>query len=359
MKILDRYILREFLRFFIITCLSFIALYVLVDFFEKIRMFLSNHATPMQIASYFFYLIPMIISLVLPVAILLATLLTYSSLNRFSEITAMKANGISLYRMALPALAVATIVGVFLFFFTELVTPASIYKTEHIVKVEVQGQKSLGFFKQNEIWYRGHNAVYNFKMFDLEKNILRGITINYLNPDFSLNKRIDAKSAEWKNNQWVFYDYLETTLAPDTPPVLKWAKEKAVNIPEKPDDFKIIQKDAEKMGYFELRRYANKISAEGYDVSRYLVDLQGKLAFPFVCIILVMIGMSFSLRSERRGGLMQSLGIGIFIGVSYWIVHAFFMSLGRSGILPIYIAAWASNIVFGGMAAFLFYRLRS
>lgn len=359
MKILDRYILSEFLRFFVITCLSFIALYILVDFFEKIRMFLSNNANALQIASYFFYLIPMIISLVMPVAILLATLLTYSSLNRFSEITAMKANGISLYRIALPALSVAAIVGVFLFFFTELITPASIYKTEHIVKVEVQGQKSLGFFKQNEIWYRGHNAIYNFKMFDLEKNILRGININYLNPDFSLNKRIDAKMAEWKNGHWVFYDLLVTTVAPNTPPSLEWSKEKVIDIPEKPDDFKIVQKDAEKMGYFELRRYVKKISAEGYDVSRYLVDLQGKLAFPFVCLILVMIGMSFSLRSERSGGLMQSVGIGIFIGVSYWIVHAFFMSLGRSGILPIYMAGWASNILFGGMAAYLFYRVRT
>jgi lipopolysaccharide export system permease protein len=225
--------------------------------------------------------------------------------------------------------------------------------------VEVQGQKSLGFFKQNEIWYRGHNSIYNFKMFDVEKNTLRGITINYLNPDFSLNMRIDAKSAEWTDNQWVFHNLLVTTFDQNLAPSLQWSDKKAVPLPEKPDDFKIIQKDAEKMGYFELRRYAKKIRAEGYDVSRYMVDLQGKLAFPFVCVILVMIGMSFSLRSERSGGLMQSVGIGIFIGVSYWIVHAFFMSLGRSGILPIYVAGWASNLLFGGMAAYLFYRLRT
>ena len=114
-------------------------------------------------------------------------------------------------------------------------------------------------------------------------------------------------------------------------PVLEWSKEKIINIPEKPNDFKIIQKDAEKMGYFELRKYVKKIQTEGYDVTRYLVDLQGKIAFPFVTIILVFIGVSFSLRSERSGGVMQSVGIGIFIGFSYWIVHAFSMSLGRSG----------------------------
>ncbi len=359
MKLLDKYILREFLRFFLITSISFIALYLLVDFFERFRMFMSNNATPAQMASYFFYSIPIIISLMLPFAILLSTLLTYSFLSKFSEITAMKANGISLYRIALPALGVAAVVSVFLFFFTELVTPASIQKTENIVKVEVQKQKAMGFFKQNEIWYRGHNAIYNFKMFDVEKNILRGITINQLNPDFTLKKRMDAQSAEWKNNQWVFRNLLVTTFNQTNIPSLEWSKEKVVPIPEGPNDFKIIQKDAEKMGFFELRRYVNKIQAEGYDVSRYLIDLYGKIAFPFVCLILVVIGMSFSVYSERSGGIMQSVALGIFIGASYWVVHAFCMSLGRSGILPVIVAAWAANILFGSLAAFLFYRMRT
>ncbi|MHB8139484.1 MAG: LPS export ABC transporter permease LptG [Smithellaceae bacterium] len=356
---LDKYILREFLRFFLITCVTFIALYLLIDLFEKSRMFMSNKATTVQIASYFLYSIPLIISLTLPAAILLSTLLTYSFLSKFSEITAMKANGISLYRIALPALAVAAVISVFLFFFTELVTPASIMKTERIVKVDIQRQQAMGFFKQDEIWYRGHNAIYNFKLFEVEKNILRGITINQLNPDFSLKKRIDAERAEWKNNQWVFFNMLITTIGQNNSPSLEWSKEQVILIPEQPSDFKIIQKDAEKMGFFELRRYVNKIRAEGYDVSRYLVDLQGKIAFPFVCLILVFIGMSFSVRSERSGGVMQSLAIGIFIGFSYWIVHAFSMSLGRSGILPIFVAAWASNILFGGLAAFLFYKIRT
>lgn len=359
MKLIDQYILKEFIRFFLITFFAFIALYLIIDFFERSRMFMSNNATALQMASYFLYSIPMIVSLTVPAAILLSTLLTYSFLSKHSEITAMKANGISLYRISLPALAVAAVLAVFLFFFTELVTPASVQKTEHVVKVEVQKQKALGFFKQDEIWYRGHNAIYNFKMFDVEKNILRGITINQLNPDFTMKMRIDAERAEWKNNQWLFFNLLITTFDPDNTPALEWSKEKIIALPEVPNDFKIIQKDAEKMGYFELRRYVKKIQAEGYDVSRYLVDLYGKVAFPFVCLILVLIGMSFSVRLERSGGLMQSLALGLVIGFSYWIVHAFSMSLGKSGILPVIPAAWASNILFGGLAAFLFSRVRT
>ncbi|MBE3093720.1 MAG: LPS export ABC transporter permease LptG [Actinobacteria bacterium] len=359
MKILDRYILKEFLKFVGITGISFIVLFLIVDFFEKIRMFLSNQATTAQMASYFIFSIPMIISYMLPPAVLLATLLTYSSLSKFSEITAMKANGISLYRISIPPLIFAVLISIFSFFFNELITPAAVQKTEHIVIVEVQKQKTFGFFKQNEIWYHGENAIYNFKMFDVNNDTLRGITINYLNPDFTLKMRIDAQSAKWKDDKWVFYNLLVTTFDINGVPILEWSKEKVVNIPEKPNDFKIIQKDAEKMGYFELKKYVNKIQTEGYDVQRYLVDLQGKIAVSFVTIILVIIGVSFSLRSERSGGVMQSLGIGIFLGFSYFVVHAFSMTLGKSGMLPALLAAWAANIIFSAAAVLLFYRVRT
>ncbi len=359
MRLLDKYIIKEYVRFFIITLVSFIALFLIVDFFEKIRMFLSNSASLTQMAAYFLFSLPMIISLMLPAAVLLATLMTFSSLSKCSEIIAMKANGISLYRMSLPVLIFVTILGVTLFYFSELITPSSIAKTEHIVMAEVQKQKTFGSFKQNELWYHGDNAIYNFKIFDVSKDTLRGIVINYINPDFTLQKRIDAERAEWKNGHWVFHNLLLTHFDNTNTPVLEWSKEKIIPLPEKPSDFKIMQKDAEKMGFFDLRKYVNKIQSEGYDATRYLVDLHGKLAFPFVTLILVLIGISFSTRSERQGGVMQSVGIGIIIGFSYWIVHAFSMSLGRSGILPAILSAWIANILFLAAGATLFFRART
>jgi lipopolysaccharide export system permease protein len=322
-------------------------------------MFLSNNASVAHIASYLFFSIPMIISYIIAPSVLLATLLTFSSLSKFSEITAMKANGINIYRMTLPILIFASVAAVFLFYFSELITPAAVQKTKHIVKVDVQKQKFLGFFKQNEIWYRGENAIYNFRMFDIGKNILHGVTINYLNPDYTLKGRVDAKTAEWKNDKWVFYNLMTISFDDKDNPVLAWSKEKTIDIPEKPADFKVMQKDVEKMGYFELRKYVKKIQLEGYDVTKYLVDLHGKIAFPFVTLIMVLIAVPFSLRSERSGGVMQSLGIGIFIGFSYWIVHAFSMSLGKSEILPAYLAAWAANILFCAAGAFLFSKINT
>ena len=359
MKLLDKYILKEFFKFFVITFLALIALFLIVDFFERIRMFLSYNASIIQMASYFLFSIPIIISYVLPPAILLTTLMTFSSLSKFNEITAMKANGINIFRITLSILILSSIVAFCYFYFSELITPASIQKTTYIKDVEVKKQKTPGFFKQNEIWYYSDNAIYNFKMFDIDKNILRGVTIDYLNPDFSLSSRIDAQSAQWKSDKWVFYNLLITHFDDKNNPVLEWSKEKIINVPEKPDDFKVMQKDVEKMGYFELRKYIKKIQLEGYDAKEYIVNLYGKIAFPFVILIMVLIAVPFALRSERSGGVMQSIGLGIFIGFSYWIVHAFSMSLGKSEILPAFLAAWAANILFGAIAAFLFYRVNT
>lgn len=359
MRLLDKYVLKEFGRFFALTCASFIVLYLIVDFFEKIRMFLSNSATASQMLSYFLFSVPLIISLTLPAAMLLASLMTFSSFSKFGEITAMKANGISLYRLSMPVLIFASVVAVFLFYFSELFTPAATQKAERIILVDVQKQKPLGFFKQDEIWYRSDNAIYNFKIFDVNSNTLKSITINYINSDYTLKMRADAEEARWEAGRWIFYNLLITSFDDKGSPLLERFKRKIIDLPEKPDDFKIMQKDAEKMGFFDLRKYVKKIQKEGYDAVRYEVDLHGKLAFPLVTVILVIIGICFSLKQERHGGLLQNVGIAIAVGFSYWIIHAFCLSLGRSGLLPAVVSAWAANILFMAFALALFFRARS
>lgn len=114
------------------------------------------------------------------------------------------------------------------------------------------------------------------------------------------------------------------------------------------------------MGYAELRKYVKKIQSEGYDATRYITDMHGKIAFALVSIILVIIGISFSLmKTERSGGIMQSIGIGIIIGFSYWIVHAFALSVGRSGTIPPIISAWFANIVLGVASTIMFLRVKT
>ena len=102
-----------------------------------------------------------------------------------------------------------------------------------------------------------------------------------------------------------------------------------------------------------------KIEAEGYDATRYLADMHAKIAYPFIGLIVAVLGISFSLRSERSGGVIRSIGAGVAIGFSYWIIHAFALSLGRSGVIPPLLAAWLANIILGATSIAMFSRIRT
>ncbi len=360
MTILDRYVTKEFFRLFILILALFISLFLIVDFFERIRMFMSNNATLRQIASFFFYKIPMMISQTVPASILIAALVTFSSLSKNHEIVAMKANGISLYRTALPVIIATAIICVIAFLNSEFITPYGNRKADHIKLVEVQKRDPLGTFKQNQLWYRGKSGIYNFKLFNPKTNTLQGVTVNFLDNDFNLTSRVDAEKAEWREGRWVFHNLLITRFVSGDFPAIEYSGMKVIDLPETPLDFNVVQEEADNMGFADLRRYIKKIQSEGYDATRYLVDMYGKTAYTLVSIILVIIGISFSLmRTERSGGVMQSIGVGIIIGFSYWIFHAFAMSLGRSGTLPPIVAAWLTNFIFFIASAIMFRRVKT
>lgn len=359
MRTLDRYIAREFLRLFFLILTSFICLYVIIDFFERVRMFLSNNATIVQIISYFFYSIPQIIALTTPVAVLLAAMISFSTMARYNEVLAMKANGISLRRASLPVLVMAAIICLGVFLFSEFVTPVSNSRADVIKNIEIKKSKSLAAFKHQQLWYRGKQGIYNFQFFDPETNTLRGITINYLDRDLNLTERLDAERAEWTGSRWVCHNVLITRFPTGGFPQLVHRSQQTMDIPETPEDFLVVQKAADKMGYVELRSFVRKLEDEGHDSTRYRADMYAKIAFPFVVVILAMLGVSFSLRAERKSGPMHSIGAGVLIGFSYWILHGLSLSFGRSGTIPPLAAAWLADIVLGITSIVMFWRIRT
>jgi lipopolysaccharide export system permease protein len=359
MPVLDRYIAREFLLTFCFVLLTFLCLFLIIDFFERSRMFLSNNATIPQILSYHLYTLPSMMALLMPACVLLAALITFGLFSRNHEIVAMKANGISLYRIARPVLAFSLVVCGLNFLLNEYVTPAANWRSEQIVYAEIQKNKEWGSFKQNQIWYKSQNAIYNFKLFVAAENRLKGVTINYLDPQFHLSARIDAREAIWKDDRWELRDVLRTTFAEKEFPTFERLPSLAVDIAEKPEDFRVVQKSAEQMGFRELRNFIRKLRQDGYDATRYETDLHCKIAFVFVSLIVALIGVVFPMRSERSGGIAWGIGIGAIVGFSYYIVFSFTRSLGSSGTLPPVVAAWAANFILGVVALAMFRKVNS
>ncbi|MCG6537873.1 MAG: LptF/LptG family permease, partial [Syntrophales bacterium LBB04] len=169
----------------------------------------------------------------------------------------------------------------------------------------------------------------------------------------------DAEKGEWRGGRWVLTNLITTRFSPGEFPEISSSPQEFADLPESPDNFKTVQKNAENMGYLELRKYIREIQSDGYDATSYLVDMHAKLAFPIVNIIMAIIGIASSIKSERKGGMAQGLATGIVIGFSYWIVFAFNVSLGHAGGMPPLLSAWAANILFGLAASFLFSRVRT
>lgn len=359
MKVIDRYIAREFILTFFFVLLAFLCLYLIIDFFERSRMFLSNNASLSQIVSYHLYTLPSIVASMMPACVLLGALITFGLFSRNHEIVAMKANGISLYRIAGPVVAFALFACLLNFLLNEYITPAANRRAEHTIYAEIQKNKEWGVFKDNQIWYKSQNAIYNFKLYVAAENKLKGVTINYLGPQFQLTSRIDAREAAWKGDHWELQDVLRTTFAGKEFPLFERLPSLTADLVEKPEDLRIVQKSADQMGFRELRSYIRKLSQEGYDATRYETDLHGKIAFVFVSLILALIGVAFPMRTERSGGIAQGIGIGVIIGFSYWFVFAFTLSLGRSGTLPPIAAAWATNVVLGVVAFAMFRKVNT
>jgi lipopolysaccharide export system permease protein len=347
MKILRRYVCREFLKIFLLSMSAFILIYLIVDFFARMDNLFEHKAPPILVFLFYLYQIPGIGFQIFPLGILMATLLGLGILSRSNEITAMKASGISLYRITFPLLLLGIFASGLCFMGNELIVPFSNRRSDSILSTQILKKPRKTFIRNYKVWYRSEKAIYNFQVFNPKRDLLEGIILFEFDDDFKLSRRIDAKRALWKGGAWHFYDVTVRDFRGETDIQTTRFEERVIPIPETPDLFKEEQRETEEMGYYDLRRYIRKIEKGGYDATRYIVDLYAKLSFPFACAIMVFIGIPFSTRTARSGGVALPIVMSIVIGFSYWIILNLSLSLGRSGLLPPQLSAFAPHVLFG------------
>ena len=347
MNILRRYICWEFLKILFLNMSAFILIYLIVDFFARMDTFLEHKAPPILVFLYYLYQIPGIGFQIFPLGILMATLLGLGILSRNNEITAMKASGISLYRITFPLLLLGILASALCFIGNEFIVPFSKRQSDSILLTEIRKKPRKTFIRNYKIWYRSRNAIYNFQVFNPQKDLLEGITLFEFDDDFKLRRRIDAKRALWKGGAWHFYDVTIRDFRKRRDIQTTRFEERVIPIPETPDVFKEEQRDTEEMGYYDLQRYIRRIKQGGYDATRYIVDLYAKLSYPFACAIMVFIGIPFSTKTARSGGIALPIVMSIVIGFLYWIILNLSLSLGHSGLLPPQLSAFAPHALFG------------
>ncbi len=358
-RVLHRYVIREYLKIFSLSLSSLLLIYVIVLFFQKVELFVKYNAPFYLIFLYLLYKIPEVIfQWTLPYGVLLATLLTLGTLSRHSEITAMKAGGVSLYRITFPLFFIVLFISLCSFLGNEYLVPLTNHKTRYLLSVQLRKEPPASFFKNYKIWYRSDHHIFNIQLLDPKKKALKGVTLYEFDDRFRCLQRIDASEVKWINGKWKFYDgsvrdFDEGGSIQTTP-----FRELEVSLAENWESFESIERQSREMSYTDLRTYIQRIQSAGYDSTRYLVELYAKLSYPFLNLIMILIGVPFALKTGRSGGVALSIGVSVLIGFAYGVTFYVFLSFGKSGVLSPFLSAWIPTILFGLAGIFTLMSLR-
>ena len=350
MILLSRYLLKELLTFFLATLAAILIVYLCVEFLQKADDFIRAQATIVQVGKYFVYSVPSMATEAIPVAALIATLLSLGTLSRHNEIIAMRAGGLSFGRIMAPLLAGGVLMAALGFVNNEFIMPLYSAKANTIRNVEIGKKQRVVVFRQRRLWLRGpDNSIVNIDLVSPDRDRMFDLNIYKLNPDFTVRERITAKSLAWENGAWRLHDSRKYVFSGDRVRVSS-ADGEAYNVVDAPEDLGMVVKKSEEMNITELWDYVRKLRSSGYNAVRYEVDLQHKLAFPLSSLLMVMIAAPLSIHRVRSGGPGRSIAVAVVIAFAYWALMSVGMALGRSGALPPTAAAWLSNIVVAAAA---------
>jgi lipopolysaccharide export system permease protein len=279
---------------------------------------------------------------------LLATVLAISSLSKTNEIIAMKACGISITRITLPIIGVSLVIALLVIANSEFISPITSQRMNHIYYVEVRKGTSFKGIETRKIWYKSQTgAIWNIEAYNPEDSTLDNISIFLTsNLNQGITKRIDAKKAVWVDQQWKFVDGTVRIFGPDGLSKTEFFESKSFVFPEIPSDFITYIRRPEEMSLKYMHEEIKEQQLEGKDVTQLWLDLNYRLSYPFIGVVLALIGIPLSLRSSRQGGLLFSVAVNLAIGVAFSFFYAMCVSLGRGGTFDPVFATWGPIALF-------------
>jgi len=346
MPIFYRYMLREMLKYFTVVLILVLVLFVAVDYLGTMDEFIESGISLSRALFFVFLKIPFMIVMFIPVGVLLSVLITLGLMGKNNELVALKSSGISVYYLLKPVLAFGICAVALVLLLSEGIAPVTMAKANHIQSTEIR-RSVLVTAKEKNIWLKGNRQIVHIKFFDPTELAIHGLTLNMFNNDFRLVRRLDAEAGVFRGDHWELSGVLELTLDPASGQYrVAHTDRQSEVLSIEPADLKKVVKKSEEMSFRELLRYIRRIESEGYDASAYRVDLHAKIAFPFVCIVMSLLGMAIGASGRLGRGLAGGIASGIGVAFVFWIFYSFCLSLGYGEVLPPWVAAWAANVIF-------------
>lgn len=355
MRLLDRYVIREFLKTFLFALLAFSVIFIIIDMIENLDDFIDRNVPWNIILLYYTYFLPRIFSLMVPVAMLLAGLFTTGRLNTTNELTIIKTGGVSLARFMLPFVAAGLLMSGAMIAFDGWAVPRINAARLHLER-EYLGKNIRMGGRYNLYFEESGGRILEMDYFDEASASARRVSLQQFDrrdPTMML-RRLDAEAMSWRpaSGDWVLRKGLERRFAPDT--TIAVTRRETVRpfdsleigpLTVTPVNILRMQQKPEEMEIGDFRDYIERQRASGGDIARLTVDYHGKIAFPFASFIVVLFGVPFA-AAKRRSGLSVQFGISLLICFVYMVCQKVSQVFGYDGDMNPLLAAWLPNILF-------------
>jgi LPS export ABC transporter permease LptF/LPS export ABC transporter permease LptG len=359
-NILDRYISRKYLFIFLLVFSSLMSISVIVTFFERLDNIYKNDKPLSLLFDYIWYSLPDFTHYILPITALATTLLVLGLLTKFNEITAMKACGISLYRIVFPVLLLGAMVSLFSFYLQEYVLPYSNKKVEETWnKINDIPPRSYSYSDRRWVMGKNRDRIYRYFHFDVIASAFSQLSIYDIDPSaWGIKRRIYSDKAYLIENKLSLVDCWLRDFVDNEPVRFEVKKNMELAQVEDQSYFVKVRKEPDQMNYGELRQYIKEIEERDFETVKFKVRLHYKLSFPLVGFIMTLLGIPFAFSMGKRGAL-AGIGLSIVIAMVYWGTIGLFKSLGDINYLHALIAAWGPNLIFGLLGLYLIFALRA
>jgi LPS export ABC transporter permease LptF/LPS export ABC transporter permease LptG len=357
--LIDLYLLRRFFYYFWLMMAVFIFLFETFTFFELLDD-IARHRVPfLTVVDYFRYLTPYLIYNLAPLGALVAVLVTLGVMSKNNEVVALKASGISLYRLAVPLLFAGLALAATMLVLDDTYLPYA-NQRQDALRNQIKGRPPQTYTHPQR-WIFGENSkIYNYDLFDPAENLFGGLSVVELDTaTFQIRRRIFANRARWSESQklWV----LESGWVRDFSEgrITRYERFSATALPElrePPSYFNREIRQAFQLSWRELRRYINDLHRAGFDVSNLTVQWHVKIAFPLIAPISMLLAIPFAFLVGTRGAI-GGVAIGLTIGIGYWTLARLLDAMGGVGQLPPFLAGWSPDLIFFFLGLYFYLKM--
>lgn len=346
MKLIDRYILKNFLLTLLFSLLVLCIIFIIVNLIERIDKFIDNKLTVIDIAKYYLYFLPDILKMLIPVAVLISSLFTVGRLSNSNEVTAMKSGGMSLYRLMLPFVIVATIISLGHLYFNAWLVPQA---NKHKFIMESKFRSDANQEIISNFYYRESPDInISIGFYEPSSSIAYNTSIEYYSPrpKQRLLKKVSARSMQWDSTKKIWnlsniivrrFDSAEISATRLT--------DMQVKLNADGDRMQEIQKQQSQMTFPEIRDYLNFLKNGGKDITRMETEYYANYSFPFANLILIFFSIPFA-SVKKKNGLAVQIAAAMGIGFTYLVFWQVGQSVGIALQLNPMISGWLANIIF-------------